>query len=72
MNKDLIKKKYYKKIELIDHYNEILPRKYFKIPDSSSMNKKKIIDLENKYSFLRSELSPQKKVGYKPSKFLKK
>ena len=34
--------------------------------------KKEIIDLENKYKFLKSERSPTKSVGFKPSKNFQK
>jgi DNA ligase (NAD+) len=74
MNKTLIKKKYKEKIDLLNYHN----RKYYeenisKIPDSKFDGlKKEIIDLENKHKFLKDENSPQKVVGYKPSKNFKK
>jgi len=34
--------------------------------------KKEIISLEKKYSYLKSKISPQTQVGYKPSKIFKK
>ena len=74
MNKDLIKKDYKKKIELLNYYNQ----KYYnennpKISDSEFDNlKKDIIDLEKKFNFLKSKKSPQIQVGYKPSKNFKK
>ena len=74
MNKDLIKKDYKKKIELLNHYNQ----KYYnennpEISDSEFDNlKKNIIDLEKKFNFLKSKNSPQTQVGYKPSKNFKK
>ena len=74
MNKTLIKKKYKEKIDLLNYHN----RKYYeenisKIPDSKfDALKKEIIDLENKHKFLKDENSPQKVVGYKPSKNFKK
>ena len=55
MNKDLIKKDYKKKIELLNHYNQ----KYYnennpEISDSEFDNlKKNIIDLEKKFNFLK-------------------
>ena len=74
MNKNLIKKKYQKKIELLNYYN----LKYYndnisEVSDSYFDNlKKEIIDLEKKYIFLKSNKSPQIQVGYKPSKIFKK
>ena len=74
MNKDLIKKDYKKKIELLNYYNQ----KYYnennpEISDSEFDNlKKNIIDLEKKFNFLKSKNSPQTQVGYKPSKNFKK
>ena len=74
MNKNLIKKKYQKKIELFNYYN----LKYYndnisEISDSDFDNlKNEIIDLEKKYIFLKSNKSPQIQVGYKPSKIFKK
>ena len=74
MNKNLIKKKYKKKIELLTYYN----RKYFndnisEISDLEFDNlKREIIELEKRYDFLKSENSPQLIVGYKPSKNFKK
>ncbi len=70
MNKDLIKKKYKKKIDLLDYYNQ----KYYnqnvsEISDSEfDLLKKEVIDLEKKYTYLSSKKSPQARVGYKPSK----
>ncbi len=74
MNKDLIKKKYKEKIQLYQYYS----KKYYnedttEVSDSSfDKLKKEIIKLEKKYIFLKSENSPQKNVGYKPSKNFKK
>jgi DNA ligase (NAD+) len=70
MNNDLIKKDYFKKIKLIQKYN-----KYYYNKDKPLINdqefdtlKKEIINLENKYSFLKSRQSPTESVGFKPSK----
>ncbi len=74
MNKDLIKKKYKKKIEQLTYYN----RKYFddnksEISDTEFDNlKREILELEKKYNFLKSKNSPQLIVGHKPSKNFKK
>ena len=74
MNRDLIKKKYKKKIDLLDYYNQ----KYYsenksEVSDSDfDFLKKEIISLEKKYNYLKSKISPQTQVGYKPSKNFKK
>ncbi len=74
MNKDLIKKKYKKKIDLLDFHNQ----KYYnennpKISDSDfDLLKQEIIQLEKEFKFLKSKKSPQTQVGYKPSKNFKK
>ena len=74
MNKKLIKDNYQSKINLLKHYN----KKYYdennpKISDAKFDNiKNEIIELEKKYSFLKSNNSPSVKVGYKPSKNFKK
>ncbi len=74
MNKNLIKKNYKKKIELFNIYN----KKYFdenisEISDSEfDKLKREILDLEKKYTFLKSKKSPLKSVGFKPSKNFKK
>ena len=74
MNENLIKKKYKNKIQSLDHYNQ----KYYnenisEISDSNyDILKKEIIELEKKYSFLKSKKSPQIQVGYKPSKNFRK
>ncbi len=74
MNKDLIKKDYKKKIDLYNHYSQ----KYYnenrsEISDSEfDVLKKDIIELENKYDFLKSKKSPQIIVGHTPSKNFRK
>ncbi len=74
MNKDLIIKKYKKQIKSLNYYN----KKYYndntsQITDSEYDNlKKEIIDLEKKYKYLESKVSPTKTTGYKPSKNFKK
>ena len=74
MNKDLIKKDYKKKIDLYNYYSQ----KYFdenrsEISDSEfDVLKKDIIELENKYKFLKSKKSPQIIVGHSPSKNFRK
>ncbi len=74
MDKNLIKKKYKEKIDSLNHYN----KKYYdesisEISDSKFDDlKKEIIELENRYTFLKSKDSPQIQVGFKPSKNFKK
>ena len=74
MNKRKIQDEYKKKIKLIKEYN----KHYFDnnnpiISDSDYDDlKKNIILLEEKYNFLKSEFSPSKIIGYKPSKSFKK
>ena len=74
MNKNLIKKKYKKKIQSLNYYN----KKYFSdnITEISDIDfdqlKKEIINLEKEYEFLIDKDSPSNKVGFKPSKNFKK
>ena len=74
MNDNSVKKKYQKKIKLLNHFS----KKYYNENTSEVSDlkfdalKKEIIDLENKYSFLKSKDSPQLQVGYKPSRNFKK
>jgi len=70
MNNDLIKKDYFKKIKLIQKYNEYYYDKDKPIVSDQKFDilKKEIIDLEKKYSFLKSNKSPTESVGFKPSK----
>ena len=74
MDKNLIKKKYQKKINLYNYYN----KKYYddnisEITDSDyDKLKNDILDLEKEYKFLKSNKSPLITVGYKPSKNFKK
>ncbi len=74
MDKNLIKKKYKKKIESLNYYN----KKYFdeNISEISDANfdelKKEIFELEKKHDFLKNKDSPSSKIGYKPSKIFKK
>ena len=74
MNKDLIKKKYQNKLKLLNYHN----KKYYdenttEIRDADfDKLKKEIIELENKYKFLKSKNSPTISVGFKPSKNFRK
>jgi len=71
---DSIKKDYLKKIKLIKKYNQL----YYDKNESEISDfdfdkiKKEVIDLENKYSFLKHKDSPSKVVGFKPSKNFQK
>ncbi len=74
MNKDLVQEEYKKKIKSLTYYNQ----RYYEdntseITDSEyDTLKKDIIELENKYKFLKSKDSPALVIGYKPSKNFKK
>jgi len=74
MDNDLIRKEYIKKIEAIKNNN----KQYYErdkpiITDQEYDNlKEEIINLEIKYSFLKSKSSPSKTIGFKPSKNFKK
>ena len=70
MRDNLIKRKYNKKISLIEKYNKFYYDKDQSIISDQEFDllKKDLIDLENKYDFLKSEKSPTRSVGFKPSK----
>ena len=74
MKKKEIENKYLKKIKLISNYN----KKYYDLSSPEVSDniydelKKEILELEKKYSFLKSKKSPSKIVGFKPSKNFKK
>ncbi len=74
MDKIKIKKEYQKKIKnlikLNRHYYEL--SKPLVEDQEYDQIKSEIFSLEKKYNFLKSEDSPSKKVGYKPSKTFKK
>ena len=74
MNKDLIKKNYLKKINILQKHNKHYYDKNKPIVSDQEFDllKKEIIDLENKYLFLKNEKSPTKSVGFKPSKNFQK
>ena len=74
MNDRDIEAKYLKKIDLIQRYNKYYHDKDKPIVSDQIFDllKKDIINLENKYKFLKSKYSPTRAVGFKPSKnFLK-
>ena len=65
---------YFKKIDLIQKYNKYYHDKNKPIVTDQVFDllKRDIIDLENKYKFLKSENSPSSMVGFKPSKNFQK
>ncbi|MDB4082069.1 NAD-dependent DNA ligase LigA [Candidatus Pelagibacter sp.] len=70
MDNKNIKKKYLEKIELIRKYNFHYYDKDKPIISDQEFDllKKSVLDLENKYQFLKSKHSPTISVGFKPSK----
>jgi DNA ligase (NAD+) len=74
MNKKKIEQEYNKKIKLLINYN----KNYYDLSKPLVSDKeyddlkKSILSLENKNSFLKSDKSPSKIVGFKPSKNFKK
>jgi len=70
MNDRDIEIKYLKKIDLIQKYNKYYHDKDKPIVSDQIFDllKKDIINLENKYKFLKSDYSPTRAVGFKPSK----
>ena len=74
MDKKLINKEYLDKIKLLEKYNG-----YYYDKDKPAVTdqdydslKKNIINLENKYKYLNSTISPSRTVGFKPSKNFQK
>ena len=74
MNKEKIKKKYKLKIkELIKHNKSYYDKSNPIISDSQYDHlKKEVIELELKYSYLKSKYSPNQNIGFKPSKSFEK
>jgi DNA ligase (NAD+) len=74
MNRSLIKKNFLKKIKLFKKYNKFYYENDRPIVTDQEFDllKKDLINLENKYQFLKSEYSPMRSVGFKPSKNFKK
>ena len=74
MSSKNVNKKYLEKIEEFHKHNKLYYDKNSPTISDEKFDilKKEILDLEKKYNFLKSELSPSASVGYKPSKnFLK-
>ena len=65
---------YIKKVDLFQKYNKHYYNKDKPIVSDQKFDilKKDIINLENKYKFLKSEFSPTKSIGFKPSKNFQK
>jgi len=74
MLKSGIKKKYQIKLAEFNKHNKLYYNKSKPIISDSEFDdlKKEIIDLENKYKFLKSKKSPSTTIGYKPSKAFEK
>ena len=74
MNDKDLEIEYLKKIDLFQRYNKHYYDKDKPIVSDQKFDllKKDIIDLENKYKFLKNEYSPTKSIGFKPSKNFKK
>ena len=70
MNKKEIEKKYIKKIKSINNYNKHYYSESSPIVSDKEYDelKKDILLLEKNYKFLKSDNSPSKIVGHKPSK----
>ncbi len=74
MTSSLIKKNFLGKIKLFKKYNKYYYEKNKSVITDQEFDilKKDIIDLEDEYNFLKSEESPSKSVGFKPSKNFQK
>ena len=70
MQKNAIKKKYSNKIKELNKHNLLYYEKSKPIISDKDYDKlkKEIFELEKKYSFLISDISPSNTVGFKPSK----
>jgi len=69
MEKEKIKALYFDKIAKLNDYNKTYYDKDNPIISDYKYDRLKIelLNLEKKYKFLKSKLSPTKKVGYRPS-----
>jgi DNA ligase (NAD+) len=74
MKKKQAQIEYQNKIKLINQLNKLYYDKSQPAATDEDFDKLKneILNLEAKYSFLKSDSSPSKKIGYKPSKNFKK
>ena len=69
-----IKKRYLEKIKIIQKHNKLYhdKNKPSILDQEYDVLKKEIVELENSYKFLKSDQSPTKSVGFKPSKNFQK
>ena len=74
MDKKLVNKNYFNKIELLKKYDKYYHDKNRTLVSDQEYDllKKDIIYLENKYNYLKSESSPSRSIGFKPSKNFQK
>ena len=74
MQNEKIKKNYLKKIKKFKNYNKSYYENSKPEVNDSTFDRLKteILDLENKYSFLKDSYSPSKTVGFQPSKNFQK
>jgi DNA ligase (NAD+) len=74
MKEDKIKRDYQNKIKELEKYNHLYYNESNPKVDDAKFDKLKfeIIKLEKKYSYLKSDKSPSKTVGYSPSKNFQK
>jgi len=74
MNNNSVKERYLKKINLLQKHNKSYHNKNKPTVSDQEFDllKEEILDLENKYKFLKSEYSPSKSVGFTPSKNFQK
>ena len=74
MKDSSIKNEYLKKIKLLHKYNKAYfdESKSLITDQKFDILKKKILELERKYNFLKHKNSPSKTLGFKPSKNFKK
>ena len=74
MKKKEIESIYQKKIKILHEYNKNYYEKNNPTITDADFDKLKveILELENKYIFLKSSISPSKTIGFKPSKNFKK
>ena len=74
MKNKLIEENYFRLIKKLTKYNKYYHSKDKPIVSDQIFDllKKDIIELENKYKFLKSEHSPTSTVGFKPSKNFQK
>ena len=70
MSNKEIKEKYFKKIELLQQYNEHYFDKNKPVVSDKDYDdlKKSILKLETEYKFLKNKKSPSESIGFRPSK----